>query len=74
MATPLMITLLPQMSDNGLISYVTSFLPAGIVQLVEQQTVMLQVPGSIPTQPDWGFTQPSIPLWIGKMSTSKNIG
>ena len=47
---------------------------AGIPQLVEQQTFMQQVPGSIPTQPDWGLIQPSIPLWVGKMSTSKNIG
>ena len=22
------------------------------------------------TQPGWGLTQPSIPLWVGKMSTS----
>ena len=47
---------------------------AGIDQLVEQQTVMQQVPGSIHTQPGWRLTQLSIPLWVGKMSTSKNIG
>ena len=48
--------------------------PAGIAQLVEQQIVMQQVPGSIPAQPRQGLTQPSIPLWVGKMGTSKNIG
>ena len=47
---------------------------AGIAQLVEQQTVMQQVPDSILPQPDWGLTQPSIPLWVGKICTSKNIG
>ena len=26
------------------------------------------------SKPGWGLTQPSIPLWVGKMSTSKNIG
>ena len=35
---------------------------------------MQQVPGSKPAQPGWGLTQPSIPLWVGKMSTGKNIG
>ena len=24
------------------------------------------------TQPGWGFTQPSIPMWVGNMSTRKN--
>ena len=43
-----------------------------ISQLVEQWTVMQQVPGSIPAPiSTWqGLTQPSIPLWVGKMSTS----
>ena len=27
-----------------------------------------------PLKPGWGLTQPSIPLWVGKISTSKNIG
>ena len=26
------------------------------------------------SKPGWGLTEPSIPLWVGKMSTSKNIG
>ena len=26
------------------------------------------------SKPGCGLTQPSIPLWVGKMSTSKNIG
>ena len=26
------------------------------------------------SKPGWGLTQPSIPLWVGKMGTSKNIG
>ena len=26
------------------------------------------------SKPGWALTQPSIPLWVGKMSTSKNIG
>ena len=26
------------------------------------------------SKPGWGLTQPSIPLWVGKMSTSKNVG
>ena len=45
---------------------------AEIAQLVEQQTIMQQVPGSIPTpNSTWlGLTQPSIHLWVGKMSTS----
>ena len=40
-------------------------------QLVEQQTFMQGVLGSIPTpNSTWpGLTQPSIPLWVGKMST-----
>ena len=45
----------------------------GIAQLVEQWTFMWGVLGSIPT-PDstWpGLTQPSIPLWVGKMSTQQ---
>ena len=42
--------------------------------MVEQQTVMQQVLGSIPTpNSTWlGLTQPSIPLWVGKMRTSKH--
>ena len=51
--------------DNG------SWITARIAQLVEQWTVMQQVPGSIPTQSGLGLTQPSIPLWVGKMRTSK---
>ena len=45
-----------------------------LAQLVEQWTVMQQVPGSIPTpNSTWlGLTQPSIPLWVDKMSTSKH--
>ena len=48
-------------------------IPARIAQLVDQQTFMWGVLGSIPT-PDstWpGLTQPSIPLWVGKMSTQQ---
>ena len=45
---------------------------AEIVQLVEQWTFPLEVLVQylLPTQPGWGLTQPSIPLWVGKMSTS----
>ena len=46
---------------------------ARIAQLVEQWTFIWGVLGSIPT-PDstWpGLTQPSIPLWVGKMSTQQ---
>ena len=49
-------------------------IPTRIAQLVEQQTVMQQAPGLKPAHPDQGLTQPSIPQWVGKMSTSKNIG
>ena len=44
---------------------------AGIAQLVEQWTFMQGVLGSIPTpNSTWpGLTQPSIPLWVGRMST-----
>ena len=63
-------------TDLELYSSVLSFLTylAGIAQLVEQQTVMQQVLGSIPAQSGQGLTQPSIPLWVGKMSSSKKIG
>ena len=47
-------------------------LPTKIGELVEQQTFLLDVPGSIPApESTWlGLTQPSIPLLVGKMSTS----
>ena len=46
---------------------------AGIAQLVEQWTFMRGVLGSVPTpNSTWqGLTQPSIPLWVGKMSTQQ---
>ena len=31
-----------------------------------------QVQYPLPTQPGWGLTQPSIPLCVGKISTSKH--
>ena len=54
------------------IGYIRVLSLAEIAQLVEQQTIMQQVLGSIPSpNSTWlGLTQPSIPLWVGKMSTS----
>ena len=52
----------------------SAYIMARIAQLVEQCTVMWQVPGSIPTQPGQWLTQPSIPQWVGKWVPAKTEG